>query len=487
MTADEYAALATACDALLLDPAASPDRLNVAWLHLMSEHPAVLRHYAGALQGRGPSASARAKEMLRIARIIGARHERAVDTVLPACADILIVSHLVNPAHAGATTDFYFGELPDYLATHGLQVVVALINHAPGDVVRLARAVARTGALTRTLLPRTLGLTGEVHNLLRARALRRGLRERARGGDASAAVARAAAGHTVATGTLAAMRIAQQIGALARGLQPRMLLLTHEGHAWERATMRAVRAAVPAIRCVGYQHTILFPRQHAISRGLTADCNPDLILTIGESNAQALRARPALAGARIEVYGSHRRAAARAREPNPARCLVLPEGLEAESVTLYGFAIRCARLMPGFEFVLRAHPVLPVSTVLERHPQLRDLPPNVHISDEAHIGADFDRCGWALYRGSSAAIHAVLAGLLPVYLSQAGEMPIDPLFTLQERPTPVARPEEFAERVAAQTLKGANIAAAERRAALSWGDSYVVPPRHELVARLLAT
>jgi hypothetical protein len=488
VTQEEYVGLAAACDALLLDAAASSDRLNVAWLHLMSEHPTVLRRYAGALRGRGPDRSATVKEWLRMARLVTAGRGKAVlPDALPKRADVLIVSHLVNPGHTRSTTDFYFGDLPNQLAAAGSQVVLALLNHAPGDAAQLGRELAEGTGVTRVLLPRAQSVMRELQYIARARSQRRELRAAGRGTDTKAAVARAAAAHAVSIATLAAMRIASEVGELARRLQPRMLLLTHEGHAWERAAMRAARATAPGIRCVGYQHTILFPQQHAIARGLAPDSNPDLILTIGDSNAATLAHRPALAGTPVAVYGSHRRAQALPLQDSlPPRCLVLPEGLEAESLALYEFAIRCARDMPDFDFVLRAHPVLPARGVLARHPGLGNLPPNVQVSDEPDIGADFRRCGWALYRGSSAAIHAVLAGLLPVYLALPGELPIDPLFTLDQRPAPVATPRDFADRVATQAVKDANIAAAERRAALSWGHSYVVPPRHALVAGLLA-
>ena len=57
--------------------------------------------------------------------------------------------------------------------------------------------------------------------------------------------------------------------------------------------------------------------------------------------------------------------------------------------------------------------------------------------------ADFERCQWALYRGSSAIIQAVLAGLKPVYLHQRQEMKIDPLYELKSWKDEVESPHDF--------------------------------------------
>ena len=66
-----------------------------------------------------------------------------------------------------------------------------------------------------------------------------------------------------------------------------------------------------------------------------------------------------------------------------------------------------------------------------QNPQLKHLPPNICFSNEP-IASDFARCGFALYRGSTAAVQAVAAGLQPIYLQLAGAMTIDPMYEIQE-------------------------------------------------------
>ena len=50
---------------------------------------------------------------------------------------------------------------------------------------------------------------------------------------------------------------------------------------------------------------------------------------------------------------------------------------------------------------------------------------------------DFIRCDWALYRGTTTIIQALLLGLRPIYLKLPGEINIDPLQKLQSWHTSV--------------------------------------------------
>lgn len=112
-------------------------------------------------------------------------------------------------------------------------------------------------------------------------------------------------------------------------------------------------------------------------------------------------------------------------------CLVIPDGTIEECLLIFAFVLDAARILPDITFIIRMHPVMPFSTVVDRDERLRSLPENVRISHET-IDVDFGRCRWALYRGSGAAIRAVAAGLRPFYFKPPGEkLGIDPLYTME--------------------------------------------------------
>jgi hypothetical protein len=67
--------------------------------------------------------------------------------------------------------------------------------------------------------------------------------------------------------------------------------------------------------------------------------------------------------------------------------------------------------------------------LLSANPSLKSRPHNIKLSTGT-IEQDFPGCAWALYRGTTAIVQAVGAGLQPVYLRLPGEMTIDPLYEL---------------------------------------------------------
>lgn len=244
--------------------------------------------------------------------------------------------------------------------------------------------------------------------------------------------------------------MAQQIGTLVAKLKPKAIVVTYEGHAWERIVFAAARSTIPEVRCIGYQHSALFRLQHAIQRKLAHGYNPDQILTSGILGKKKLEQAPDLKGIPISVLGSNRgiMAGAHDLEPTPRprilgysdrrACLVLPEGIASECHLLFEFSLACAQVCPDIEFVWRLHPAITFESLVIQNTKLRNLPRNVVLSRE-NLEVDIARCCWALYRGTTSIVQAVGAGVRPFYLQVPGEMSIDPLYELGAWHTSVAK------------------------------------------------
>ena len=67
------------------------------------------------------------------------------------------------------------------------------------------------------------------------------------------------------------------------------IFTTYEGHPWERLIFAMAREIDPTIVCVGYQHAIVFRKQHAIRRKLTSNFEPNYILCSGEHGFNNLK------------------------------------------------------------------------------------------------------------------------------------------------------------------------------------------------------
>ena len=106
--------------------------------------------------------------------------------------------------------------------------------------------------------------------------------------------------------TLTNLRIASQIKTLTAHLRPKVVVSTHEGHAFERVAFATAREAMPEVCCVAYQHSALFRLQHSIRRNLSTPYNPDFILLSGVISQSQLTNAPGLKHIPIMVFGSTR-------------------------------------------------------------------------------------------------------------------------------------------------------------------------------------
>jgi hypothetical protein len=125
-----------------------------------------------------------------------------------------------------------------------------------------------------------------------------------------------------------------------------------------------------------------------------------------------------------------------------ASCLVLPEGIYSECHLLLNFSLACAYLCPEIQFVWRLHPIINFNSLIWRNLKFRKLPKNIVLSC-SDFDEDLSRCRWALYRGTTAVIQAVLAGIKPIYLELPKELTVDPLYELKYWRISVASVEEF--------------------------------------------
>ena len=82
------------------------------------------------------------------------------------------------------------------------------------------------------------------------------------------------------------------------------LITTFEGFAWERLFFYHGHNSSKEIKCIGYQHTLIFEYQHSLTRCLKKIYNPDLILCSGETSAKTLKNKIEDKNISIKVLGS---------------------------------------------------------------------------------------------------------------------------------------------------------------------------------------
>lgn len=414
-----------------------PGRMAVPFLHFLSAHPTNLSRYQALLDGKSPAAATVRNALGRLklaAKSWLANGHLWEGDPLPRSADVLFVSHFLRPGQASTVEDLYFGALPCGLAEDGTSSVVALIDHNGTPWHRLRENWSSNG-IPRILLRQIAG--GKVEQ--RSRRLM---------SEASAALwaeanmeadadkklfLQHAATDAGSAACRAALRIGYQVGELVSRLRPKLIVTTFEGHGWERIVFQSARAANPKIKCAGYHHAVLFPLQDALTRQLGHGFDPDVILTAGNITRDHLSSLPALADVPIAVLGSSRGmdSSEPTESPNQGeRCLLLPEGIESESLLLSRLAIALAKQRTQQQFTIRLHPLLTPEKLIAHDNVLGDLPDNVNWTTGT-LEADLHASRWVIYRGSSAVIAAVGAGVKPIYFSQeSSELSVDPLQTM---------------------------------------------------------
>lgn len=465
LSEEQYLSMCDACDAVLQAPDATDACIAIPWLHVISEHPVFLERYeelfakdGGAwTDGLTPRAIARflvdrARTILAAARTgaAGIRFHPAPASPL----DVLFVSHLLNAGAAGDDDDFYFADWPVRLARQGYSTAVALINHTTRAAGTLT--AWHDGAVPRTIFAPTLDLRGELR--LAAHVVKESLRLRRRAAQERDPLARRvlarASVEALSPGTSAALRIGEQIRTIVAERSPRAIVVTHEGHAWERIVLAAARSVAPGVRGIAYQHALLFRLQHAVFRRMGGAYDADAVLTSGDAARERFAAAFASQGLSVTTAGSRRGelpARQRATKPAGTSCLVLPEGIASECNLLFAFSLECARLAPETTFVWRLHPIIGFDVLVAANPMLAVRPANVVLSD-ALLDDDIAGSDWALYRGSTAIVQAVAAGVRPIYLRVPGEMTIDPLYGAERGVYRVERPQEAATLLATRDV-----------------------------------
>jgi hypothetical protein len=454
-TLEQYSELTVACDDLLTDLNLQPDIVANSWLHILNEHPSNLKRYMRVFDTEPliTRYKREIREILTSTRLFlhsifnSIAFSRKVKLPNVSKIDVLFITQFVTQNVNNSIGDFYYGNLSEELANKGISSLFIAQNQTKIPTHILHKHLNQRGGPPTVLLPNTLDMRTGIRYWLRAWKLSKkicGLKME-RSTLKLKKIIKYASQEALSKSTISNLQFGDLIKEACTLYRPRNIVVLWEGHAWERVALQSARLADKEIRCIAYQHTILFPKAHALKRPLACEFNPDIILTIGELNRELLTRLPAYSAVSIFTYGSHRRLH---EFPSKkfvtfARYLILPEGIESECITLFDYTISIAKEMPNAFFILRTHPIITPDNIIKRHERFRNLPKNVKFSANHDINIDIESCECVIYRGSSTVVYAVLAGLRPFYLEIPGELSIDPLHDLKVWREKVSSPKDL--------------------------------------------
>ena len=221
------------------------------------------------------------------------------------------------------------------------------------------------------------------------------------------------------------LRLAKQIIEIIKITNPRVVLFTYEGHAWERVLNKAIKNYCNKIKTAGYQFTVTTRHQHSLFRPLKEGYNPDYILTTGEITKKIFTNRYKKTVMGVEAIGSNKFIKINKKKHLSDSILVVPEAFEAETKKMLEFSIDSSIAFPKKNFIFRMHPMYSKFSILRKI----KLPKNLVISKQS-LKKDMEESRFLIFRGSAVVFQACMNGILPLYLKSQNELNFNPMFDI---------------------------------------------------------
>ena len=411
-----YKSLCRYCDKILLSKDSTIFTYSITDLHVLKEHPVLLNNY---FKNNTYSNNERSNLILKIFKYLTHLFFKEKNFKLTFSQkkrhDILILSNLINKSHLNNINDFYFGNLQSKLNSIGLKTITILRNFTNEENSKLNQKLTKN----KILLFKTTYITMEIKFLLRA-LLEYFLIKKNFQKPKTLKLNSSFLSLLSFKSMISNLRLSFQIKKLVQVTNPKIVIITFEGHAWERVLIKTLKELNSQIKIVGYQFSSITKYQHSVFRKLKNNYNPDLILSSGEiTKKKFLKTFKS----DVEIIGSFKSNQIKYKKYKSSKnvFLFLPEAFYSETIFLYNFAYDCAVKYPNLKFVFKCHPMM--IDFIQKKSTLK----NLNISKK-NLNDELKKSKFVIFRGSASVFEAVLAGSIPIYLSKPNEMSINPLF-----------------------------------------------------------
>lgn len=455
ITEAQYDQLCDACDALLQHSSSNERKAN-AWLHVIREHPIFLKAYTPIYFKTNRQFFFSLFGQLTRFIIVGGyklfhsiyRNYFLGDQLIKDIRSFenLFISHFLNESFLEHKKDFYFFDLPEKIEQDSKTSLQLYINFT-GLSSRSIEKKWNKRTIVSKALPRYLPLLLEikVRYLIFLEAL--SILKTKASSNFQKRIKYQAAVASFSSSTYSNYRLAVLVQHYVKNNQVKRIFTTYEGHPWERLIFAFARKVNPGIICIGYQHALVFRKQHAIRRKLNKNFEPDYILCSGEHGLQQFHAIDYLPSNKLICFGSNRTSTIKREKlavssKKLTTYLMLSEGDLIECLPLVEFVLKLAKKHLEKHFIIRFHPITRVDKVLKVFPELKQSIPNIELSTLS-FEKDLERAHYAIYRGSTTIIKAVEYGLIPLYFSKANEITIDPLYEMQKEKFNLTSPDDL--------------------------------------------
>lgn len=411
--------------------------IAIPWMHVIRSHPIIISRYEKIYNDNYNKSFTVFKYLVKIVitlikSFLNIRNLSIIGMESKSNIDYLFVSHLINKNQLNQKFDLYFSDIPNRLESMGRKVSIVSILGL--KKIKYSSLINKQKNIPNYYFTNTLSPIQElkiiyklIFEAIRLKKISTLFK------TSKSKIFDLASSEALSPGTHFNLRLSLQVKNLIKQVNPKFLVCTYEGHAYERIIFSSARQVNPNIICISYQHTGVFEMSNAIKIKLSNQFNPNYIFTSGVFGKEDLKKSKDLNEIKILKFGSKRgllNSKKNKRNYEINYCLVIPEVFVSECNKLFDFCISYLSKYSNVKFIFRLHPGISFEKIIEQNKNFKNLSKNIILSTDT-LENDIDKSKWVLYRGSSAVFKAISDGLRPIYLDYNNEISLDPLFRLQ--------------------------------------------------------
>lgn len=430
MNYSSYKKLTKYCDKLLLSKSSSIYTHSISDLHIIKEHPELLKNYFQTKKNYHKKKNVYFKKILKyLLNLFFEKKNYNLSELQKKGCDVLILSNIINEKHLNIKDDFYFGDIENKLNNSGFKTFTILRNFTKLTNSELNLKLKKNKILlfksTYFLLELILFLKAMREFFLIKKKYTFPNIKNLKNNFLSLLSFR-----TIITN----LRFCHQVRNIVQITKPSLLIITFEGHAWERVLIKMIKMINSKTKIAAYQFTSLTKNQYSVFRKLNEGYNPDLILTTGSIPQKKFTKKYSC---KVKIIGSvkYKKTKKKITINKKNTFLILPEAFYSETLLLYNFSIACAKIYPDFNFIFKCHPML--NNIVDKT-KLK----NFKISKNS-LSEEILKSRFVIYRGTAGVYESVFQGLIPIYLKDKNEMSINPIYDVFPRELEVSKPSQI--------------------------------------------
>lgn len=426
MNLKNYKKIIKLSDKILLSPKSNIFTHAITKLHVLKEHPVWLNH---TYEKKNKISILFKKFIKYLSYLIFEKKNFFIPVKKKTKSEILILSNLINPKHINFKTDFYFGDLESNFNKQGYKTLRVLRNFTNLNSAKLFDEKKKF-----TILTGCTNFTSEISFFYRIIQQYFFLKKNFFSKNTTNYKKNFITLNDLKS-IISNLRISNQIKELIKVVQPKIIIIPFEGHAWERVLIKTIKNLNLNIKIAAYQFTVITKLQHSLFRQLKDNYNPDIIFTCGLITKKIFVKKY---NCPVKILGSNKFFKTNFKQQlnKKINILVMPEAFLQETIFLFNFTKICAQKYPNYNFIFRPHPMLNMGF------KSTNTLNNLKFSN-TNLEFDLKKCNFVFFRGSAAVFEAIFFGLKPIYIQKKKEFNINPLYKILDQSLILNKPEKL--------------------------------------------